>query len=49
MPQYAVHTNRKKRGRGKLIAALVVIFLAVAAYLLLGEFFAFTPDGLRFV
>ena len=49
MPQYAVHTNRKKRGRGKLIAALVVIFLAAAAYLLLGEFFAFTPDGLRFV
>ncbi len=43
-----MHTRRKKRGHGKLIAALIVIFVLAAAYLLLSEFFIFTPEGIRF-
>lgn len=47
-PRYAAHTHKKKRGRGKLIAALIVICILIAAVFFLSEFFVFTPEGIRF-
>lgn len=47
IPPYTVHKRHKKRGHGKLIAALVVICLLLAAVLLLSESFVYTPEGIR--
>ncbi len=47
IPPYTVHKRQKKRGRGKLAAALIVICLLVSAVLFLSEFFVFTPEGIQ--
>lgn len=47
-PRAAAYARRKKRGRRKLIAALIAVCILIAAAFLLSERFVFTPEGIRF-
>lgn len=47
-PRAAAYARKKKRGRGKLIAALIVVCILIAAAFFLSECFVFTPEGVRF-
>ena len=44
---YAVKRKKRKRGAGRWIAALIVLLLAVGAFLFLQEYLIFTPEGVQ--
>ncbi len=47
--RYAAKRVQKKRGRGKLIAAILAVCLLAGGYFVLREYLVFTSEGIRFV